>query len=71
MRDARCCLRLALKALDEFLVILVLLVENLDGDGALQELILCPIDICHAAAAHKHLQRVASIQDALNHVPSS
>ena len=52
MRNARCRLRLALKTRNELRVILVLLVENLDGDGALQELILCPIDICHPAAAY-------------------
>ena len=71
MRNACCCLRLTLKALDKFLVILILLMKNLDGDSALQKLILCPIDIRHAAAAHQRLQRVASIQDTLNHVRSS
>ena len=71
MRDARSRLCLALKPRDKLRVVLILLMENLDGDGALQELILCPIDIRHAAAAHKHFQRVASIQDTLNHVRSS
>ena len=52
MRNARRRFRLPLKTRDKFRIVLILLMENLNGDGTLQKLVLCSIDICHAPAAH-------------------
>ena len=57
LRDRTC---LPLEALDEFLVLVVLLVENLQGDVAFEERVMSLVDGRHPAVADDFLQLVSS-----------
>jgi len=59
VRERRDSARLAPKALDVLLVVGVLLVEDLQGDLALEQPVVGPVDARHAAGPHELLELVA------------
>ena len=70
MREACCRLGLTLEFIDEFLVLLELFMQDLDGHRPIEKAILCLVDIGHAASADQLFEFIALIQDTLYHIRS-
>ena len=61
MRKTCCRLGFTLEFIDEFLVLLECLMQDLDGHRPVEQAILCPVDIGHAASADQLLEFIALI----------
>ena len=61
MRETRGSLSLALEFIDEFLVLLELFMQDLDGHRPIEQTVLCLVDIGHAAPADQLLEFIALI----------
>ena len=67
MSKTGCCLGLLLKACGEGCVASILRQHDLDGNRAVEDLVLCTVDGRHAACPHLILEEVSSPEDPLFH----